>query len=196
MSTENHTDTGASDTKIPSPKGLGLGASPCWEDLTEEQRNNRIGELIGAEPMRQSWIVWEYKFHNLEGIERTIKKTLGSLTLSLAESEAWLAHAKQSERIWKQKFDEKTCPTFKERDQVKIVEQVWHIRYSDTPGGGWLVVEAMIKAGFLINIEGDHAGWKITCDDWNPHHGRSTEKAATMAEAACKLALRRILPNR
>jgi len=183
------------NTQLNVAASSGSSPSPCWADLSSEDRNTLIGERLGAEPMRQVWLMWHYPFTNLEGVAKVVKKNLGSLTLKLSEAEEWLSEAKKSKKKWAERFDQSSCPTFENSDQVKIVEQVWHIRYSDTPGGGWIVVEAMIKAGFLINIEGDHAGWKITCDDGDPHHGRSSEIADTMAEAACKLALRRLLPN-
>lgn len=134
--------------------------------------------------MRRLWIVWHY------GEGR--RKTVGSLDMSLSDAVAWLEEARGCEELWRQRFDGSVPFLFAE--EVEATEQIWHIRYSDTPGGGWNVIEAMKSAGFSMVISSVKDGWRVTCDDGNPHHGNSSEIAPTMAEAACKLALRRIKP--
>lgn len=168
-----------------TPPPEGLAEATGWDELTADQRNTKVGEMLQAEPMRQTWLV------------RTTSEgkriTLGGLHLSRDEAEIWLEHAKQSPLNWREKMGAEQPFAF--APQVAVEEVVWHIRYSDTPGGGWIVVEAMHAAGFAVVVQTTKSGWKVTCDDGNPNHGRSSEVAATMAEAACKLALRRLRPN-
>ncbi len=71
----------------------------------------------------------------------------------------------------------------------------WPLRYSDTPGGGWDVVEAMRGQGWDIEVASAGDGWMITVDDNNPHHGRIIEHGPTMQAAACQAALRLQWPN-
>lgn len=158
-----------------------------WTELSAGQRNNIIGELIGGEPIRRVEIVWKAD----DG--KTF--VLGSLPcMPIEKAKEWLDHARQSRENWEVKFDGLNHP-FCLADQVHVREDVWHIRYSDTPGGGWFVVRALQSAGFSINISSVTTGWRVSCDDENPHHGTSAEVAETMEEAVCKLALRRLPHN-
>lgn len=169
--------------------------SKTWETMTPGERNWTIGELLGASPMRQFWLMWNWTFQKTDGGTLTGRKNLGGLACdSLTEAEDWLEEAKNTKTAWKRKFPEKTSPIFDEREQVEIHEQVWHIRYSETPGGGWDVIEFLKPKTDHIMISTMSDGW------WQivavPTGGEDiTTEAATMAEAACAMAFEILKPQ-
>lgn len=150
-----------------------------WSGLTPRQKNNRIGELIGAEPMgtvflaRNGERLWETRY------------TLAELD----EMQAGIAKWQSTAAEWRKFL--KAAPTLDPswRGEISLVVWKCHIRYAETPGGGWAVVEALRKRGFLITATTSLAGWHIAARRNGDVFGHSAE-AGEMHEAACLLALK------
>lgn len=139
-----------------------------WQDMSAWQRNWLIGSLMKAEPMRAFYLRWQGKdFAQLR-------------TKDAADAERWLRIAKGGELQWKTLVDEVPWTA---REEVTIHVDEWHVRYSDTPGGGWIVIEWLRLRG-AVNVASIGEQWRIA-------HERCevAVTAPTMAEAACRMAL-------
>jgi hypothetical protein len=183
MDLENHDEA---EKPAGTTESLLSGAASCWADLEPAERDNLIGELLGAEHHRNVWLVWTIKKADGSVIGKRHIGQLGSM--SMEDAEAWLASAKKSKAEWTRRGVDLDWLL---RDEITLFEQRWHLRYSETPGGGWCVIEAMIKAGFAVQISGNDARWKVTVM-------KGAEaicmRAPTMEDAACQVALL-VLPN-
>ena len=158
-----------------------------WPDLTDEQKNTLIGELIGAKPMRNIWLQWMPK--NKDG-SLLCKKNLGQLgDMSMEDAEEWLKSSKKSKAEWVRR---NINLDWMLREEVNLTEQLWHINYSNTPGGGWIVVEALRKS-FDVLIRSIGEEWRIDCGLGNDSFA---VKSQTMADAACQMALLLLGKNR
>jgi hypothetical protein len=148
-----------------------------WIDLTPAQRNNRIGELIQAKPLAQLYLAVDGKFfswHHLE-VDR------------IEELRTWVTEWQSTEREFKKWI--KSAPSIREEWRGKITVEVdhWHIRYSETAGGGWDVILALRAKGVGIQVSSSGDQWMLV---GLAAQGSATHvvKAATMQEAACLLA--------
>ncbi len=150
-----------------------------WAEMSANQRNTLIGELISGEALRTPYLaksggyLWDLRITDVEAYAKF-----------LAEFQSTAAKWR---RFLKNLNDERI--TEEDRGLLTVEIYSYHIRYSDTPGGGWMVVEAMRRAGIHIVIEATTAGWRVTADDLNPHHGRRSVESATMQDAVCQVAL-------
>jgi hypothetical protein len=157
-------------------------SASCWADLTTAQRNNLIGNLIGADPIRRPYMARDGKY-------------LWYCPITAEEADErskWLAEQQATEESWKQfrkDFDDRI--TAEDRGKITIEIEEHHIRYSDTPGGGWMVIEAVRKAGYAVQIASTGKGWKAMTI---VGHDALCVRSESMEDAACQLALT-ILPN-
>lgn len=175
-------DASASET----PADEQSPAGTCWADLTGDARNTLIGERLGAQPLRNIWLQWTIKGADGSVIGRRNLGQLGSM--SMADAEQWLADAKKSKAEWTRRGVQLDWLL---RDEITLFEQRWHLRYSDTPGGGWRVVEAIHKAGYSVQIATCRGGWRVSVIVGPDPVSMVAE---TMAEAACQVGLL-VLPN-
>ena len=156
-------------------------AHAVWAELTPERRNTLIGELLGATPLQTVWLVWEPKKEDGSVLGRKHLGQLGSMPMENAHE--WLAAAKTSQAEWTRRGME---ISYLLRDEVVLSEHRWHLRYSETPGGGWDVIEKLTRSGYTVQVQVSAKDCKvIAAGDQN-----FAERAPTMAEAACKVALR------
>lgn len=158
------------------PRSLAL--APCWPSGAFE-RNQLVGETLKLEPITQCWI-------GCDG--RKLLRTCWD-EHQQAQAEAMARMINTYDKIWEDTLAD--CPSIKPEMRGKLVVIVdrWHLRYSDTPGGGWEVCEWLRRFGH-VRVESVHDQWQVSFDDGHPHHGRCSEYAPTMAEAACLVALR------
>jgi hypothetical protein len=163
----------------------GFAARTGWAELDAQARNNYIGELIKAPPLTQLYLALDGK---MMWLTPKGEKDLDELSGMVAEWQRTKKAYKQWQKVTPELLDEW-------RGRISVQVQRWHIRYSDTPGGGWDVVEALGKLGWQVKLEAVWPNWKITCDDLSPHRGRVIETAPTMQEAACLAAMRCFPPN-
>lgn len=175
-------------TLEPTQEG-GLPPRPCWADLGVTARNTLIGNLIGGNVIRRPYMARDGKF--LWYCPITAEEAV--------ERSKWLAEQQATEQTWKRfrkDFDDRI--TAEDRGRITIEIQEHHLRYSDTPGGGWMVIEWLRGQGWehsaSVAVASVKDGWQVTFDDGNPHHGRRIVVSETMEDAACQVALL-ILPN-
>lgn len=149
-----------------------------WTELTPTERNDLIGDSLGFTPTTQCFI--GYCGEKLCSTIYTEKQ--------LAEANEQLRKMQTAELwpIFKKKF---TCFSPEMRGHLEIIVDRWHIRYSDTPGGGWCVVEWLNAKGDVDVLSEGKGQWRVVFDDRNPHHGKISIQAPTMAEAACLVSL-------
>lgn len=144
-------------------------AVAAWRSLPANHRNNIIGMLIGSLPLTQYWLcVGGARFSPTPYTAADKEKALGMA--KFARGNGWEEFAARN-----------NFPT-EWRDTVQLELEAWHLRYSDTPGGGWNVIEAIRNEGFSVTVQSCADGWRVTADEVEA-------KATTMAEAACLAAL-------
>jgi hypothetical protein len=161
----------------------------CWADLSTAKRNNLIGKLINGNVILRPYMardgkyLWYCPITADEAVERG----------------KWLAEQQATEKSWDrflEDFDKRIMPEDRGKITIQIEEQ--HLRYSDTPGGGWMVIEWLRGQGWehaaSVSVASVKDGWQVTFDDGNPHHGRRIVISETMEDAACQVALL-ISPN-
>lgn len=169
-----------------TPEGQRSSPATCWADLGAAERDNLIGEMLGAEPHRNIWLVWTIKKADGEIIG---KRHIGQLgNMSMEDAEAWLVSAKKSKAEWVRRGIDLDWLL---RAEITLFEQVWHLRYTETPGGGWKAIEALRAAGYAVQIASCRGGWRVTVVVGPDPVSMVAE---TMQEAACQVALL-VLPN-
>lgn len=146
-----------------------------WADMTAFQRNWLIGEMMKAEPLRAYYL-------------RRDGRNIGQLEVKdEGEAKSWLNIANMSLTNWVKLMPE---VPYECRAEVAIHVETWHMRYSDTPGGGWEVVEWLRKRGQLEVMSCALGGWTVRLHVPSEYHGDPAETAPTVAEAACRVAMR------
>ena len=102
-----------------------------WSDMNAAQRNHWLGELIGATPQSQCFLAVDGKrVLATPYAEKDRMKVDAALAVLKGSDASWAefrAANSQSEEAWREKL------------QVHI--ERWHLRYSDTPGGAWELVD-------------------------------------------------------
>lgn len=156
-----------------------------WEEMNAEQRNNLVGKLIEAKPLSQLWVGWR-------GIQ---KLQLPATNDEIQKYRDALEELQKIDIKWNP-FIAKHHPTIMHfmRGQLEIIDEQWYMRYSDTPGGGWAVIEALRAKGARIVIESEINGtWSMRTD----LDGRSFVWCAepSIAVAACRSAVALLSPN-
>lgn len=147
-----------------------------WQALDATQRNMLIGETLGFKAITQCWIA-----HNGQRLLQTRWDAE-----QRKEAEAMCRMMQDYDQLWKDSLVEYPSLKPEMRGKLKVVIERWHIRYSDTPGGGWDVVEWLRERG-AIAVESMQTGWAVYLRLKN---GESVVRdAPTMAEAACLVAL-------
>ena len=148
-------------------------------------RNHFIGELIGAEPLEELHLLLDGKF--LWPIRKPKSQW--------PEVPKWFEDWQSSEKRW-QTFI-KGMPDFKAEWRGRITTEIyrWHLRYSDTPAGGWAVIEHL-RTHHCTSIW-IHTFWP---DKWeliahtDGGSKLNTIIGDTFAEAACLMAVELIKP--
>ncbi len=147
------------------------------ETVSPSEVNNTIGNLIGAEPMRRPYIARSGTFMWYCGIAEN----------EIEIKQAWIAEVQDTVEGWTRflvNFDKRI--TLSDRGTLSIEIEEHHLRYSDTPGGAWRVIEAIREAGYSVQISSLKTGWKIACTLGGEP---AVAKSDTMAKAACKCAI-------
>ena len=148
----------------------------CWETANANERNQFIGDLIGAEPLSQYYITYKGK-HMAPMPYSGADKEKAEELFAFCTGEGWNEFCK----------DRGILKTDKALVGLELFR--WHMRYSDTPGGGWDVIEAIRKRGFFIQCRSLSGGWEVSGSPAGTF-GKICRVAPTMAEAACLLAIR------
>lgn len=102
-----------------------------WSDMNPAQRNHWLGELIGAPPQSQCFLAVDGKpVLATPYAEKDRMKVDAALAVLKGSDASWAefrAANTQSEEAW--------------REKLEVHIERWHLRYSDTPGGAWELVE-------------------------------------------------------
>ena len=149
-----------------------------WTKLTTTERNDLIGESLGFKPATQCWISYQGK-----GVLIT-----ASTEETRAKAEELLQYMQRPEN---QAFCLAKYPSLRPEmfGKMEVTVERWHIRYCDTPGGGWCVIEWLNAKGNVDVLSEGKGEWRVCFDDRHPHHPKISIQAPTMAEAACLVAL-------
>jgi hypothetical protein len=155
-----------------------LGSPFCcadeWLSMSACERNLVIAKVIGAELLGQFYVYAEGRQYCATPLWRDKVEEAANLE-SHMRGKGWKTFAKDH-------GFQHLSP-----DQVELRLCEWAMRYSDTPGGGWEVIEWLKKKCEWLWIGATEAGWEVAAvakgdEDF-------TTSAATMAEAACLMAL-------
>ena len=155
-----------------------------WDEMDAEQRNNLVGKLISAKPLSQLWIGWR-------GIKKLQLPATNDETQKYKDQ---LAELQKIDIEWNP-FIAKHHPTIMNcmRGQLEIIDEQWHMRYSDTHGGGWEVLEALKRMGYFVRVETERIGWSVRVSE---EADSICYAASSMAEAACRVAIKLLAPNK
>lgn len=143
-----------------------------WDAIPPQTRDDVIGHLIEARPSTQCMVYFG-----------TAKVLVTSYTESTrAEAEKLVQDFRTDDKLWSHIKAKHPHLSNVMRPELKVVVERWHMRYSDTPGGGWEVVEWIRREVGSVEVCSSAKGWKVSAIDY-------AGSAPTMAEAACICAL-------
>lgn len=111
-----------------------------WSKATNIERNAACAAFMPASeinPIRSYYLTKEGKLWQRLAVK------------NLAEAKQWLAFAKGNFTRW-----EKIMPemTWTDRNLVDVAEDTHHVRYSDTPGGAWMLIEELASKGWTVSV--------------------------------------------
>ncbi len=155
-------------------------AAACWADLAPNDRNALVARAIKDELLGQWYLAFDGRPYHPLPHPRGHKEEADKVLAVVRSREFWKEHSR----------DHRLPADGREKVSLKLVE--WPLRYSDTPGGGWVVVEAIRAAGYAVQIATCRGGWRVTVIVGPDPVSMVAE---TMAEAACQVALL-VLPNK
>lgn len=146
--------------------------------LKPSDKNRVIGELISGTVLYNYFLqagdafLWSiFQPDDVAAFERNIKRMQAS-------NADWAAWKKDNFRL-----DDSM------RGKITLGKSGYHIRYSETPGGGWMVVEFLRAAGYKIQITTPSENkWAVHCQK-AMHDRLVSRESDTMEMAACLLAL-------
>ena len=154
------------NTTDPVPQALAMANG--WSELSPEQKNNLVGETLRMKPLTQCWFGYEgKKLLRTPWTEEQRKEPEALARMSQTDDELWASWLVAQPSLQPEM-----------RGKVTVEIDRWHLRYSDTPGGGWMVIEWLHGKG-TVRIETVADQWRVCFDDGNPHHGRYIEAAPT-----------------
>lgn len=144
--------------------------------LAPYDKGQAVGDLIGGE------LFFNY-FLEADGLylwaicqpedEQCLQKDLDGLQSSDKQWALWKVKEPRLDDTWRRK--------------ITLSKKGHHIRYFDTPGGGWRVIEVLVERGFTIQLQSLAHGWKIAAALEGETQSTS---APTMQEAACLMAVK------
>lgn len=149
-----------------------LGALSGWPSLAATERNHLVGETLQMKPLTQCWI---------GHAGRQLLQTAWDESKK-GEAEAMCRMMQDHDRLWENSLADYPRLTDEMRGKLTVIVDRWHLRYSDTPGGGWVIVE-WLRARGPVNVASVGDYWRVAFGD-------EAETAPTMQEAACRMALR------
>lgn len=113
-----------------------------WKDLTPDQRNEACARFMPASdvnPMRNWWLYADGKW----GYPLSVKNQ--------QEADQALALLTKDDATWV----EYTNYPAKYRASAEVREVQHHVRYSNTPGGAWMLVQQLCADGWSVAIDTD-----------------------------------------
>jgi hypothetical protein len=113
-----------------------------WSGMNAAQRNHFVGELIGAKPLSQCYLA-------AGGVRVLVSPYTEEQRGKL---DAMIVALKASDDVWAEMRKANSHITDEMRDGLEVDVERWHIRYSDTPGGAWEVVEWLRGQGYVVQL--------------------------------------------
>jgi len=97
---------------------------------------------------------------------------------TLYEAKKWLEFAKSKITYW-----EKLMPEleWKRRSIVGVTEHLYHVRYSDTPGGAWNLIEELTAKDWTVSVTATAQSTTVSAIRGDHHHhgiGKMSEATA------------------
>lgn len=153
-----------------------------WNDMNAEQRSHTVGELMGVEKLSQCFLA--------VGGQRVLATPHAGRERGRVE--AMLLALRASDDLWAEFRAGHSEATDDWRTQLEVEVVEWHLRYADTPGGGWEVLEYLRREGWEISVNGapDAVHWFVSAGRGRVSQGGAEchrTDAEHMAEAACRL---------
>lgn len=113
-----------------------------WSDMNTMQRNTLIGGLIGAEPVSQCFLAVDGK---RVLITPYAEKDRGKV-------DAMLVALRASDELWQELKANNPQAKDEWRTQIEVEVERWHLGYSNTAGGAWMVVEWLVAQGYEFTL--------------------------------------------
>jgi hypothetical protein len=135
-----------------------------WNELSPQERNALVGDTLGFKPVTQCWF-------GCDG-QNLIRTAWSEEQRGAAESLCRMVQL--HDKLWTESLADWPSIKPEMRGRLEVIVERWHIRYSDTPGGGWTVIE-WLRARGQVQIRSVDAGWLVSNDGL-------AEIAPTMAE--------------
>ncbi len=114
-----------------------------WQNLTPAQRNEQCARYMPPSeinPIRTWWLTFDGGLLAQLALEKP----------TIEAANAWLDYAKSNKTKWKRLIEE---VPFSLKDSVSVIEVKRFARYTDTPGGAWMLAEELIAKAWRIAIE-------------------------------------------
>lgn len=159
-------------------------ATEAWLALPEGSRDEQIAHLIGGQ------LIHNYHLA-LDG--EILWRILTPADIE-AERKA-IASWQRNDREWKSW--RKITPSIDDdwRGRLTIIDVPYALRYSGTPGGGWVVVDHLARQGFAVSVTNvaDGVSWLVLVTQKDGLRTVS-HQSPTMAVAACLVAIDALQP--
>lgn len=149
--------------------------SKTWDQMDTQERNTTLGKMLGTDPFRQVFAL------------RDGERVLNTAYQSIKDLEDNLDWFNEDKARWKRFTSKRDLPSLKgaKREDLVAREHVWWPRYSDTPGGAWMVIEALAPRGWRWTVQELDAGWRASVE----LPGQiASQDADTVSEAIARLA--------
>jgi hypothetical protein len=146
-----------------------------WSKATTEARNAACAAFLPASdtnPMRTFYLKAYGKIKNRLLVE------------NLKAAEAWLHAAKASKTNWEKLMPEML---WAERGILEVAEEIYHLRYSDTPGGAWMLIEHLTSKGWTVSVTTTQESSGVSAILGVQHHHVLGKMSEAVAECFLKV---------
>jgi hypothetical protein len=138
-----------------------------WHNSTVAQRNAACAQFMpksSVNPIRQFDLVYK-----IPEVDAVVMGTIPLQKPTIEAATAWLKEAKSSPFKWAAMVGEKPSSggvSWKLREYVSVQERTWHVRYSDTPGGAWNLVEKLVVEGYAVTVRSSTRATSVAIDQY------------------------------
>ncbi len=151
-----------------------------WAAMNPEQRNHLIGEMIKAKPLTQCFFAVDGRRVGITPYEEEKR----------ADAEALLKHFTSNDDHWADFKKKISGAEDSWRGKITVDVERHHLRYYDTPGGAWCVVEWLIEQGFNVTLDCDDTAITAAAAPIADLGAPYKSTGATLGDAVCDLVLR------
>ena len=149
-----------------------------WSDMNAARRNHLVGSLIGAKMFSQCYLAVDGKRVKVTPYTEDQRGQVDILLNVLRSSDETWAEFKASD----------SAATDEWRAKLEIDVERWHARYSDTPGGAWMVVEWLhAECDAVVKIERHRFG--VDMEMYSQGKRVANRTGTDFARTVCELLL-------